>query len=103
MSLRNEERVVIVARFLAREGKEGELLSALQVLMEPTRREQGCIRYELNQQFDNPRVLTYIEKFRDQAAVDLHAASAYIAGFFAHTAPELAETIDVTYHREILA
>ena len=103
MILQNEERIVIVARFLAKAGREHDLLEALQALMVPTRREQGCIRYELNQQADNARVLTYIEKFRDQAAVDLHASTDYIAGFFKDAAPALAETIDVTYHREILA
>ena len=103
MILRNEQRVVILARFVAREGMETELIETLAALMPLTRREEGCIRYELNQQVDKPRVVTYVEKFSSQAAVDLHAATDYIKSYFANDAPRLAETIDVTYHREVLA
>lgn len=102
MIRRDETRVVVIARFVAREGKEGELLEAMQKLMEPTHKESGYLRYELNQNVDNPRVITYIEKFKDQSAFEAHKNAPYIANFFRDIAPKLVEQQDVTFHREVL-
>ncbi len=99
---RDETRVVVIARFLAKEGKEQDLLEAMQRLMEPTHKEPGYIRYELNQNFENPRILTYIEKYKDQAAFDEHKSAPYIRDFFQRVAPELVEQQEVTFHREVL-
>ena len=99
---REETRVVVVARFLAREGKEHELVEAMQKLMEPTHKEPGCLRYELNQDVADPRRVTYIEKFADQAAFDSHVAQPYIKDFFRNVAPSLVQEQEVTFHREVL-
>lgn len=102
MIRRDETRVVVIARFLAKEGKQQELLEAMQRLMEPTHKEPGYIRYELNQNADNPRILTYIEKFKDQHAFEAHKNASYIQDFFQKVAPALVEQQEVTFHREVL-
>lgn len=102
MIQRDETRVVVIAKFLAREGKEQELLERMQRLMEPTHKEPGYIRYELNQNVENPRIITYIEKFKDQQAFDTHKNAPYIADFFQNVAPKLVENQEVTLHREVL-
>ena len=48
-------QVVCVAEFRAKEGKTDELIAAMHPLMQPTHKEAGCIRYELNQRTDDPR------------------------------------------------
>ena len=102
MIRRDETRVVVIARFLAKEGKDQTLLEALQSLMEPTHKESGYIRYELNQNVENPRILTYVEKFKDQASFEEHKNASYIRDFFQKIAPELVEQQEVTFHREVL-
>ena len=97
-----ETKVVVVARFVAKEDKEQELLESMQKLMEPTHKEPGCLRYELNRDVSNPRKITYIEKFRDQAAFDSHVAAPYIKDFFQNVAPNLVAEQEVTFHREVL-
>lgn len=97
-----ENQVVVIAKFLAKNGKEVELLGALKKLMNPTHKEIGCVRYELNQNVENPRILTYVEKFRDQAAFEVHKNSDYIVDFFKTAAPLLVQEQDVTFHRELL-
>ncbi len=99
---KEETQLVVVARFIAKEGKEDELLQSMHKLMEPTHKEPGQLRYELNQNISNPRMITFIEKFRDQSAFDSHIAEPYIKGFFAEVAPHLVQESEVTFHREIL-
>lgn len=45
----NQRQIVCVASFLAKPGKEQALIEALGALIPDTRKEDGCIRYELNQ------------------------------------------------------
>jgi quinol monooxygenase YgiN len=99
---KNKTQVVCVAEFRALEGKADALIDALHVLMRPTHEEPGCIRYELNQREDDPRWVTFIEKWKDQTTFDEHCAMPYIAGFFSDVRPKLVETYEVKLYREIL-
>ncbi len=97
-----ENEIVFVAQFIAKEGKEDELLRALHILLEPTYKEEGYIRYELNQAIDNPRGITFIEKYKSKEAFDFHCNTSYIKGFFDEVAPPLVESVTVTLYKEIL-
>lgn len=97
-----EKEVVCVAQFKAKDGKEEELLLALHGLIPATRREAGNIRYELNQAIDDPRAITFIEKFASQEAFDSHCSTPYIKGFFDDVSPKLVETVVVTLYKEVL-
>jgi quinol monooxygenase YgiN len=99
---KNKTQVVCVAEFHALEGKTDALIKALHVLMKPTHNESGCIRYELNQREDDPRWITFIEKWKDQKTFDEHCAMAYITEFFSDVRPKLVETYEVKLYREIL-
>lgn len=99
---KNTTRVVCVADFFAREGKTDELIEALHRLLKPTHAEAGCLRYELNQRADQPRAITYIEKWKDQKTFDSHCAAPYIADFFEKVCPKLVDHYDVKLYQEIL-
>jgi len=99
---RNETQVVCVADFHAFEGKTEALIDALHVLMQPTHKEAGCIRYELNQRVDDPRWITFVEKWRSQKAFDEHCATPYITHYFNDERPGLVESFEVKLYREIL-
>jgi quinol monooxygenase YgiN len=99
---KNTIQVVCVAEFWAFEGKTEELISALHLLMKPTHQEPGCIRYELNQRTDDPRGITFIEKWKDKTAFDEHCATPYISDFFNNVRPELVERFEVKLYEEIL-
>lgn len=103
MCRKDINQLVCIAEFLAFEGKEKELLAALHSLMEPTHREAGCLRYELNQGCDNLRRITFIEKWKDRAAFDQHCAMPYILNFFNHVRPLLVEQFEVKLSYEVLS
>jgi quinol monooxygenase YgiN len=102
MIKRDETKVVVVAQFTAKDGKEQELLETLHSLMAPTHSEPGYLRYELNQEISNPRNLTFVEKFRDQEAFEIHKNKPYIQNFFTNIAPNLVEHQAISLHKEIL-
>jgi quinol monooxygenase YgiN len=99
---KNATQLVCVAEFRAKENKTDELLAALYSLINPTHREAGCIRYELNQREDDPRWLTFIEKWSDRRTFDEHVKMPYIKHYFDEVRPELVEAFEVKLYREIL-
>lgn len=41
-------------------------------MVAPSRAETGCIQYDLNRDPDSDSVFWFVEKWNDQAALDLH-------------------------------
>jgi quinol monooxygenase YgiN len=72
---------VVVAHFQATPGKEAALLQLLRGLIEPTRKEADCLRYELNQEIENPAAFTFAEKFASRDAFTTHLKMRHIKQF----------------------
>ncbi|MBV9084446.1 MAG: antibiotic biosynthesis monooxygenase [Acidobacteriaceae bacterium] len=68
----DENRVIVIARLIAKQGKKEEVLQSLCSFIEPTRNEPGCLCYELNRSIDDSRIFTFVEKFDSDAAFELH-------------------------------
>ncbi len=73
-----DQGVRVVARVVARPGKEDELRVLLQGLVEPTCREQGCVTYELLQNKTDPTDFTFVEEWRSEADLDAHLQSEHL-------------------------
>jgi quinol monooxygenase YgiN len=56
-------------------------------LIHETRKEQGCISYELFQDLERPNVCTFIEAWEDQEALGRHMKSAH----FERIVPQMAQ------------
>lgn len=69
------------AFFRAKEEAVDELGERLLALVEPTRREPGCIRYEIYQSEDDPQNWFIHEDWRTPADFDAHMNAPYIADF----------------------
>ncbi|MGV3278631.1 putative quinol monooxygenase [Rickettsiales bacterium LUAb2] len=73
--------VLCIAQFTAKNGKANELKEALQALVEPTRKEIGCISYTLHEAQYNDNTFVVVENFKDMEAFNLHSNSTYITKF----------------------
>ena len=71
--------ITVVATFQARPGKEAELKKALTGLVAPTRREAGCINYDLHVSPEDPAKFLFDENWTRQAHLDAHLKSTHIA------------------------
>lgn len=72
--------VHILARHFARPDTVDEVRRILLSLIEPSRAEPGCLKYELLQNVHDRTDFTFVETFASEAALELHAAAPYIAG-----------------------
>ena len=70
-----QDTLRVIARVKARPGKVDELLSVLSSLVEPTRKEPGCISYNLFQNNQDPTDFALIEEWKNNAALESHLAT----------------------------
>ncbi|MBE9163207.1 MULTISPECIES: putative quinol monooxygenase [Microcoleaceae] len=68
----------VVARLTAFPDKVAELKSLLLSIIEPTRQEQGCIKYELLQNQADPTDFTFVEEWESAALLEQHLASNHL-------------------------
>ena len=73
-----DQALRVVARVVARPGKEEELRALLRGLIEPTRREPGCVTYELLQNKAEPTDFTFVEEWNSEADLDAHLQSPHL-------------------------
>ncbi len=107
MSAGNGERLrwplmaylTVVAEIVAKPGKEEELRRELLALIEPTRKEEGCVQYDLHQSADEPGRFLFYENWRTRATWDKHMQTPHLERFQS-IAGDLAEPLRVlTYSR----
>ena len=70
----------VVARLSSFPDKVAELKSLLLSIIEPTRQEQGCIKYQLLQNQADPTDFTFVEEWESTDLLELHLASTHIQG-----------------------
>lgn len=70
--------VTVVATFQARAGKEVDLKTALLGLLAPTRKEVGCLNYDLHRSPECPARFLFHENWASQAHLNDHLQSAHI-------------------------
>ena len=70
--------ITVVATFQARPGKEAELRKTLIGLVAPTRKEAGCINYDLHASPEDPAKFLFHENWTSRAHLDTHLQSAHI-------------------------
>lgn len=94
------ELLTVVAEMKAKPGKEEELRAATLALIEPTRREEGCVQYDLHVHTDDPGRIVFYENWKSADHLARHAASAHLTEFGRISAELLAEPVRVeTYQR----
>lgn len=89
--------VRVIARSVARRGKENQLRELLRGMLVPTRAESGCKLYELYESDSNGRFYFY-EIWESQAALDQHVASPH----FMHLEQTLGEWVQEPFEVSIV-
>ncbi|MFM2293723.1 MAG: hypothetical protein RLZZ350_136 [Verrucomicrobiota bacterium] len=71
--------ITVIATFQAQPGQETKLRESLLGLLAPTRREPGCLNYDLHQAPDDPAKFLFHENWASKAALDAHLKSPHVA------------------------
>lgn len=68
--------IKIVAKNIVKKDKIEEFINLAKTLVELTnQKDEGCISYDLYQDFNNPQILTFIEEWESPAALEKHMAA----------------------------
>ena len=65
--------------FIAKEGDEAKMKELLIAMVEPSKKEDGCIFYDIFVYENNPRKFMAVESWRDEAALDGHKGTEHYA------------------------
>lgn len=67
--------IKVVSKGVFREKALQEVIALYQELIAETKKEQGCLSYELYQDIDNPCIMTMLETWENKACLDAHSVS----------------------------
>ncbi|HEU5410173.1 MAG TPA: putative quinol monooxygenase [Candidatus Acidoferrales bacterium] len=88
--------LTVIAYIFAKPGEEQRVRAALLGLVEETRKEKGCINYDLHESEDNPAHFVMYENWRSAADLEEHARSAHLRDFGKNMGPFLERPTEIT-------
>ena len=68
----NAKSLTVVAQIKAKPGKEVAVRQELLSLLGPSRKDAGCLNYDLHQALDNPGLFLFHENWTSKAHLDQH-------------------------------
>ena len=71
-------KIDVIAHIHAKSGQEKALKMVLESFVGPTRLEEGCLRYDLYVDLDDPTKFTFIEEWSSREALVKHGQSDHI-------------------------
>jgi len=92
----------VVARLIALPDQVESLQKVLSNLVEPTRQEDGCLKYELLQNKTDPTDFTFVEEWTTEAALETHLASKHIQTAINQLDGLIAAEPDIRRYNQIL-
>ena len=73
-----EGAVIVLAQLKAKPGEEKAVREALVAMVKPTRKEKGCICYNLHQSQSDPTQFMFYEQWKDKETLDAHGKTAHM-------------------------
>lgn len=86
-------KVTVVAKLVARKEAVETVRAELLKMVEPTRREPGCIEYRLHQDSGDPAVFLFYENWESLSCLEQHLNSAHYLSYVAAVGDLLAEKV----------
>jgi quinol monooxygenase YgiN len=97
----NAHTVTVVARVKAKPGQETGVRRELLSLVGPSRKDAGCINYDLHQAVDNPALFMFHENWTSKAHLDSHLQKADLQAVLARVGEMVAEPPQITLWERI--
>lgn len=94
--------IKVVARKLVNEGKIEEVKTLYEQLVQASRKEEGCIKYELYQDESNPQVLAVIEEWENKDALNKHMKSEHFTSLVPMIGKLTANKPDMNIYNKII-
>jgi quinol monooxygenase YgiN len=93
---------IIVAKSNLKPGNAEIFKATAKPLIDGSRAEAGNISYDLFEDVKNPNVLTFIEKWKDDAAIEFHNNTPHFTQTIVKLAALVDGEMDVTVYSQVL-
>lgn len=92
--------LLVIAKHNIRKDKVDYFIHLINPLIKETNQShEGCIRYELFQDMENPNSLTMVEEWEDQAALDKHMETTTFKKILPELEKCLEKPVEITKYR----
>lgn len=88
--------VTVIAYIFARAGEENRVRNALLALVKQTRKEKGCINYDLHHSTNDARTFVMYENWESAEDLEAHAKSQHLREFGRIMGPSLERPTELT-------
>jgi quinol monooxygenase YgiN len=86
--------VVLAVTWMAKVGHETEVATLFSKLTEASRKEPGCVIYQVHRHKTDPRRFFIYELYKDDASLEAHRATPHFLQFAKKDLPKIADRID---------
>ena len=86
--------VVLAVTWLAKVGREVEAAEVFSKLTEESRKEPGCITYQVHRHKTEPRRFFIYEQYKDDAALEAHRAASHFLQYAKKVLPKVADRVE---------
>jgi quinol monooxygenase YgiN len=86
--------VVLAVTWMAKTGREAEVAGIFSKLTEESRKEPGCIMYQVHQHKTDSRRFFVYEQYTDDAALEAHRAAPHFLQYVKKELPKLGERVE---------
>ena len=96
MRLMNVKSLTVVAHVKAKPGREADVRRELLSLVAPSRKDEGCLNYDLHQGVDSPALFMFHENWTSKVHLDQHLQKPDLQAVLARVAQMVAEPPQIT-------
>lgn len=86
--------VVLAVTWMAKTGREAEVATLFSKLTEESRKEPGCLMYQVHRHRTEPRRFFVYEQYKDDAALETHRNAQHFLQFAKKDLPKIAERVE---------
>ena len=98
----NDKSLTVTAQVKAKPGKESQMRQELLSLVAPSRKDAGCLNYDLHQALDNHALFLLHENWITEAHLEQHMQQPEVKAVLARLGPSVAESPNQTLEEDRL-
>jgi quinol monooxygenase YgiN len=86
--------VVLAVTWVAKTGREAEVTNLFAKLTSESRKEPGCVLYQVHRHRTEPRRFFVYEQYKDDAALEAHRAAPHFLQYAKKELPKMADRVE---------
>ena len=86
--------VVLAVTWVAKTGRDAEVLTLFSKLTEESRKEPGCVMYQVHRHRTEPRRFLIYEQYKDDAALEAHRNAPHFLQYAKKELPKIDDSVE---------